>query len=310
MSIETKPARPTAKWAIAVLIVIAAGVLYKFAPEHPSHPQDEAVARGPRPYTNHEVAFPSEDGSIKLAGTLSLPNGKGPFPAVVLVAAAGPEGRDEEAGGHLVFVVLADHLLRKGVAVLRYDKRGVGDSGGDFSKATFADLVSDADAAFRWLIARPEIDRAHVGMIGHSEGGSICPAVAAREPQVAFVVAMAGSGLSGELRITEHEAYVAQQDGATTTQQDKVRALVGEIFSAVAATPDDTAATARISAFIDEAVASRTIEVLPNLNHVMQTARTGSPAESAMLEESISPLALQKIGDFVARQVTRPGANE
>jgi pimeloyl-ACP methyl ester carboxylesterase len=150
--------RPVAVWsAAAVLALCALGLLLKGVLGQ-ELPQEEAIARGPRPYTNQDVSFNNDRGPVKLAGTFSVPNGKGPFPAVLLIAASGPEGRDENAGGHLVFVVLADHLLRRGFAVLRYDKRGVGASTGDFDKATFDDLVSDAAAAFRYLKSRPEVD--------------------------------------------------------------------------------------------------------------------------------------------------------
>src|SRR6185312_6876580 len=97
------------------------------------HPQEEAIEKGTQPYKSEEVSFENVRAHVKLAGTISLPNGKGPFPAVLLIAASGPEGRDEEVEGHHVFVVLADYLLRHGIAVLRYDKRGVGASSGDLS---------------------------------------------------------------------------------------------------------------------------------------------------------------------------------
>jgi len=331
----------------------------------PPRPQEEALARGSRPYADHEVSFENGRGHVKLAGTLSLPNGKAPFPAVLLIAASGPEGRDEEVEGHLVFVVLADHLLRQGIAVLRYDKRGVGASTGDFGTASFDDLVSDASAAFRYLRARPEIDPRRVGAIGHSEGGSIAPAVAATDKNVAFVVAMAGSGLSGEFRVTEHFVYTAQENGGSAEQ---ARAIWQRIFRAVEGTRDDQVASSRIAALIDEAVAAKTLtpeqaadvreattpkfvreelndnpisylkkvkvpvlalvgsldrtmpagpyveamqpvlanipgsklQVLPGLNHVMQTAETGSPEEFGTIPETISPVALTTIGDWVA----------
>src|SRR5689334_20776612 len=183
------------------LIALFAGSAVAEAPAQPRYPQDEAVARGPRPYTEEAVSFINENAHVKLAGTFSVPTGRAPFPAVLLIAAAGPEDRDEVAAGHKVFVVLADALLRRGIAVLRYDKRGVGASSGDFDKARFNDLLEDAVCAFDYLRTRPEIDSRRVGVIGHSEGGSLAAAVASVENRVAFMVAMAGSGLSGPFRI-------------------------------------------------------------------------------------------------------------
>lgn len=358
---------------LAVSLVLAA-FLVDTASGAPLPPQEEVIASSPRPYTDQEVTFRNDRGPVNLAGTLSLPNGKGPFPAVLLVAAAGPEGRDEEAAGHRVFVVLADHLLRQGIAVLRYDKRGVGSSSGNFATASFEDLVSDAAVAFRYLKSRPEADRHRLGVIGHSEGGSIAPAVAAGDKDVAFVVAMAGSGLSGEVRITEMQAYMAQESGASSAQQAKIRALCREIFRTAKATPDDAVANERISALIDETLAAKElteeqagamrrlmtvkfvreelnddpirylkrvhvpvlalvgsldrivpaepyvtamtpvlntipgsrVQVLPGLNHLMQTAQTGSPREFSVIKESISPLALQVVGDWVGTQVRLP----
>jgi uncharacterized protein len=323
-----------------------------------------------QPYRNENVSFENGRGHVKLAGTLSVPSGTGAFPAVLLIAAAGPVGRDEDVEGHRVFAVLADYLVRRGIAVLRYDKRGVGASTGDFDNASFDDLVSDAAIAFHYLKTRPEVQAGHVGVIGHSEGGSIAPAVAVADADVAFVVAMAGSGLSGEVRITELQVYAAQQRGASTEQQAKIRVLCRQIFQTVATTPDDVRVGAGISGLIDAAVAAKTldskaaaatrelltpalvrqelndnpieylkkvhvpvlalvgsldrtvpagpyvevmtpvlrtipgskVQVLPGLNHVMQTAHTGSPREFGTLKESISPLALQVIGDWVGMQ--------
>jgi pimeloyl-ACP methyl ester carboxylesterase len=132
-----------------------------------------------------------------LRGTLTVPEGEGPFPAVLLIAGSGQLDRDESMHGHRPFLVLADHLTRHGVAVLRMDKRGVGESGGSFREATTADFAADAEAAVAYLAARPEIDRGRIGLIGHSEGGLIASMVAARTRDVAFVILLAAPGVSG-----------------------------------------------------------------------------------------------------------------
>jgi len=151
----------------------------------------------PYPYLVQDVAFDNAAGHDRLAGTLTLPPGKGPFPAIVLIAGSGAHDRDETLFGHKPFRVLADHLTRQGMAVLRYDKRGVGASTGDYASATTADFADDADAAVRFLATRPEIDGRRIGLIGHSEGGLIAPMVANRNPRVAFVIVMAGSAVDG-----------------------------------------------------------------------------------------------------------------
>jgi pimeloyl-ACP methyl ester carboxylesterase len=147
----------------------------------------------PFPYRAEEVSVDSAPG-VRLAGTLTLPAGNGPFPGVVLITGSGAEDRDETIYDHKPFLVLADHLSRHGIAVLRLDDRGFAKSTGDFAKATTADFAIDAEAAARYLRARPEINAAAVGFIGHSEGGLIAPIVAARDPKIAFAVLMAGPG--------------------------------------------------------------------------------------------------------------------
>jgi predicted acyl esterase len=118
----------------------------------PRLPQEAAIAASPLPYRAEEVTFtnPAAAG-VRLAGTLTLPKGPGPFPAVVLINGSGATGRDEPNAGHRHFLVLADHLTRQGLAVLRYDKRGVGASPGDVGAATLEDLASDAAGAVAYL---------------------------------------------------------------------------------------------------------------------------------------------------------------
>src|SRR5581483_6610124 len=162
------------------------------APAVHKRPQEAAILAGPLPYTEQDVTLENAAAHVRLAGTLSVPEGKGPFPAVVLVSGTGQNTRDEDVWGHKVFVVLADALNRRGFAVLRYDKRGVGGSGGDFGTATTADFASDADSAMEWLRSQPKIDARRVGVLGHSEGGIIAPMVAAADKNAAFVVMIAG----------------------------------------------------------------------------------------------------------------------
>ena len=151
----------------------------------------------PFPYRVEEVRIGHSDGGVVLSGTLTLPDEDGPHPAVVLVSGSGPQDRDEALFGHRPFLVLADHLTRSGIAVLRYDDRGVAESSGDFAGATTEDFATDALAAVDYLVALDGIDPARVGIIGHSEGGIVAPIAATRSERVAFIVSLAGTGISG-----------------------------------------------------------------------------------------------------------------
>lgn len=152
----------------------------------------------PYPYREEEVTFDNAKAQVSLAGTLTLPSGQGPLPAAILIAGSGPHDRDEDVAGHRPFLVLADHLTRKGIAVLRYDKRGIGKSTGNFDQATTEDFASDAAAALDYLKSRKEINVKKMGLIGHSEGGLIAPMIASRTSDVAWVVLLAAPGLKGE----------------------------------------------------------------------------------------------------------------
>ena len=152
----------------------------------------------PYPYREEQVTFANPKAQVSLAGTLTLPPGPGPFPAAILIAGSGAQDRDETVAGHRPFLVLADHLTRKGVAVLRYDKRGIGKSTGNFDQATTEDLASDAAAALAYLKSRKEIDAGKIGLIGHSEGGIIAPMIATRFPDITWMVLLAAPGLKGE----------------------------------------------------------------------------------------------------------------
>jgi pimeloyl-ACP methyl ester carboxylesterase len=152
----------------------------------------------PYPYREEHVTYRNPSAGIELAATFTIPQGKGPFPAAILIAGSGPHDRDETIFGHKPFLVLADYLTRHGIAVLRADKRGIGKSGGNYAAATTLDFASDAEAGIAWLKTRPEADPRNVGLIGHSEGGIVAPMVAARNRDVAFFVTLAGPGVRGD----------------------------------------------------------------------------------------------------------------
>ncbi len=151
----------------------------------------------PFPYDAVEVSFENQAAKVKLAGTLTLPRGEGPFPCVVMVTGSGPQDRDESLLGHRPFLVIADHLTRHGIAVLRYDDRGTAKSTGKFQQATSDDFADDALSAVGFLLTRKEIDPHKIGIVGHSEGGLIAPMCAVKSKDVAFIVMLAGTGMSG-----------------------------------------------------------------------------------------------------------------
>ncbi|HKI03434.1 MAG TPA: alpha/beta hydrolase [Thermoanaerobaculia bacterium] len=152
------------------------------------------LPKGPFPYESREVTFTSGAGNVRLAGTLLLPEGKGPFPAVALVTGSGPQDRDETLMSHKPFLVIADALARRGIASLRWDDRGTGKSTGDHMGSTMDDFAADARAAVAFLRSNPAVDGSAVGIVGHSEGGLIAPMVASADKSVAFLVLLAPPG--------------------------------------------------------------------------------------------------------------------
>lgn len=168
----------------------------------------------PFPYSAEDVVYENPKAGVNLAGTLTLPRVKGPFPAVLLISGSGPQDRDESVMGHRPFLVVADHLTRRGIAVLRCDDRGVGKSTGRFAGATSTDFAEDAMAGVDYLKRRPEIDPKQIGLAGHSEGGIIAPMVAAKSPQIAFVVLLAGPGVTGEEILYRQGTLLLKASGA------------------------------------------------------------------------------------------------
>ncbi len=187
----------------------------------------------PFPYKAEDVTYENKAGGDTLAATLTLPEGKGPFPAVLLICGSGPHDRDESLLGHKPFLVLADALTRRGIAVLRADKRGVGKSTGDYKTATTADFATDAEAGIDYLLTRPEIDAHSIGLIGHSEGGVIAPMVAARNAHVDFIVMLAGSGVPGDQIIVEQGRLIAMAEGEDKKKADEDAIAQQKIFTTI-----------------------------------------------------------------------------
>lgn len=200
----------------------------------------------PFPYRSEEVVFenPAAPG-IRLAGTLTLPQGEGPFPAAILITGTGPQDRDETIEAHKPFAIWADELTRRGVAVLRYDDRGVAGSTGSFPAATQRDFASDAKAALTWLAARPEIDAARIGLIGHSEGATFAELAMQDGADSAWLVALAGPALSGGEIITAQVERIAMASGMPAEAVARNTAYQRRLMEAVASHADDPDAARR-----------------------------------------------------------------
>lgn len=204
--------------------------------EKPKRPQEEL---GKIKYSEEEVTFYNASAKIKLAGTLTKPKGKGPFPAVILVSGSGPQDRNEEMLGHKPFLVIANYLTNNGIAVLRFDDRGVGKSAGDFSKATTEDFATDVEAGISFLKQQKGIDIQKIGIIGHSEGGMVAPMVAAKDTSLDFIVLLAGPGIFiRDLMLQQMEDITKSQgesDSIVTSQIENNR----QAFDILLNTPDN-----------------------------------------------------------------------
>ena len=207
----------------------------------------------PFPYKEEEVVVENKKAKdVKLAGTLSLPEGKGPFPAVIMITGSGPQDRDETLFSHKPFAVISDHLTRKGIAVLRCDDRGVAKSTGKHSEATTADFATDIEACFEYLKTRPELDGKKIGLIGHSEGGLIAPMVAAENPDVGFIIMLAGPGVSGSEILLEQGSLIAKAAGQSEILRKWSRERNRKLYAAV----KEKADAKELEKIVDESVKS------------------------------------------------------
>jgi fermentation-respiration switch protein FrsA (DUF1100 family) len=321
----------------------------------------------PYPYRDEDVSYDNHLQHVTLAATLTVPQGKGPFPAVLLITGSGPQDRDESLLGHKPFLVLSDYLTRHGIAVLRADDRGTAKSTGDFATATTADFATDAEAGIAYLKTRSEVDPHKMGLIGHSEGGVIAPMIAARNKDVAFIVMMAGTGVPGDQILIAQGEAIQIASGKSPEEAARGTAKRREMFALVETEKDDavlktelkekmagdvpdaqvgmqikqitspwfryfltydpapalrkvTCPVLAINGALDTQVPPKLnlpiirktleeggnkhfeIDELPGLNHLFQTAKTGSPAEYAQIEETMSPVALDKMATWILQQ--------
>ena len=211
----------------------------------------------PFPYLQEDVTFRNEKAGIDLAGTLTIPEGTGPFPAVVLITGSGTQNRNEELLGHKPFLVIADHLTRQGIAVLRYDDRGAGKSKGTPLNATSADLATDAEAAFSYLSSRKEINPKSIGLAGHSEGGLIAPIVSSTNTDVAFIVSLAGPGVTGEKIINTQNREISLASGVDARKIKESISINKKLFAVLKKESDNEAAQEKIIALYRKIIAKQ-----------------------------------------------------
>ena len=192
----------------------------------------------PYPYKEEEVTFKNNIENFDLAGTLTMPDGAGPFPAVVMITGSGQEDRNETVFHHKPFLVIADYLTRNGIAVLRYDDRGYGKSKGNYTDATSLSFADDASAAVAYLLGRPEINPEKIGLVGHSEGGLIAPIVASGNKNIAFIVSLAGPGVRGYDIIIRQTRDIMAVSGTPEKEIEETIARNGRLFEMIMAEPD------------------------------------------------------------------------
>jgi len=324
----------------------------------------------PYPYHEEEVTYTNSLANITLAGTLTTPRDARPVSAVVLVSGSGPQDRDEALFGHRPFLVIADYLTRQGIAVLRFDDRGVGKSTGSHATATTLDFVTDALAGVELLKSRKEVDAKRIGIVGHSEGGLIAPLAAVRSRDISFIVLLAGPGLPGEEILYRQGALLAKAADASDSAVAQNLELQRKLFTAVKQEHDssalhnalvhilknepnklsESAIQAQVKSMVSRwfrfflthdprpvlervkcpvlaLIGEKDLQVpskenlkeieaalrrggnksvvtkeLPGLNHLFQTAKTGSIAEYAQIEETFSPAALKEVAEWIMKQ--------
>jgi pimeloyl-ACP methyl ester carboxylesterase len=217
----------------------------------PARPQ---TPKPPFPYRSEDVTYPSKAAGVQLAGTLTLPQTGGPFPAALLITGSGAQDRDETILGHKPFLVIADYLTRHGIAVLRVDDRGTAKSTGNFAAATTQDFVDDAAGSVAWLRTRKEIDSERIGLIGHSEGATVGPMLAVRDGHIAFIVMLAGIAVPGRDVLKAQRAAIAKASGLSDTAIAANEALVDKFASLTTSSTPPT--DAEIQAAVDRGLAT------------------------------------------------------
>ncbi|MCK4873048.1 MAG: alpha/beta hydrolase [Phycisphaerales bacterium] len=268
------------------------------APIESGRPQDPTR---PYPYRDEDVTIEHPAGHT-LAGTLTIPEGEGPHPVVVLITGSGPQDRDESLLGHRPFLVVSDYLTRHGIAVLRYDDRGTAESTGNFADATSADFATDALAAVHYLIGLGEIDAHRIGLMGHSEGGIIAPMVAVMSEDVSFIVLLAGTGVDGAQILLEQGDLIGRATGENEEVIKATNPLRAALYERIATDADE------------DTVREAILELLTvQRSYMTEEELAALPEEEVLLSRSLAKLTTPWFKFFLSydpreklREVTIP----
>ena len=215
--------------------------------------------RPPYPYATEEVSYDNIEAGITLAGTFSKPNSGGPFPALLLITGSGPQNRDEELLGQKPFLVIADYLTRRRIAVLRVDDRGIGKSTGNFRAATTEDFAGDVRSGINYLKTRSDVNPKKIGLLGHSEGGIIAPMVASRSTDVAYIILMAGPSLRGAQILSMQDSLISAAMGVPTERIVHRLKVNRALFAIVQAESDTTRLRQRIRSAVEQSMAADSV---------------------------------------------------
>lgn len=236
-------------------LFLQGGYSYPLKLEKTNNPTVLVRPQTPKPpfsYKVEDVSFSNADKSLKFGGTITIPEGAGPFPAMLLITGSGAQNRDEEIFGHKPFAVLADYLTKRGFIVLRVDDRGVGASTGDPLDATTLDFVKDAEAGLNYLSSRKETDKKRMGLVGHSEGALIAMMLANKRKDVNFIVSLAGPGVPITELMEEQSVSVFESNGADSAFLSYYRKLYSSIVKSINAAKDSNDAMNKIQASVTE----------------------------------------------------------
>jgi pimeloyl-ACP methyl ester carboxylesterase len=265
---------------IATLLVLSIALIVYFF-NKPSKKRAQEPTK-PYAYYSEEVTFQNTQANITLAGTLTLPSKGGSYSAVILITGSGPQNRDEEVFGHKPFLVISDYLTKKGIAVLRYDDRGFGQSTGDFKSGTSLDFSTDVESAIAYLKTRKEIDKTKIGLIGHSDGGMIAPIVAAKSQDVDFIVLLAGPGIQGSKLLMMRQELIARAMGMSAAEIQESKKSNEKTLEIVTRSKDPQTLKADLTKYSQE-----NLEKIPS--HILPPGMTKEQFVAAQIDEITSP---------------------